>query len=157
MRDTRETWQDADSFWAHGKLSRRSNQKKKKVVMKANPVQEHADRICKFQDPCYTTLIHHHILKDWVYINFAKKKLSLQLWSSCVQTYSSSTKTICHVPKSFEVPMSKKLEPSILYFPSPTKNKKNPGRFFLEKREENTHTHTHTHKCTSQKFHHLYK
>jgi len=31
---------------------------KKKVVMKANnPVQEHADRICKFRDPCYILLL----------------------------------------------------------------------------------------------------
>jgi len=135
-----------------------ATKKKKKVVMKANPVQEHADRICKFRDPCYILLLSSIITfwKTGFLSILQKKKLSLHLWSSCVQTYSSSTKTICHVIKSFEVPMSKKLEPSILYFPSPTKNKNNPGRFFLEKRE-NTHTHTHTHKCTSQKFHHLYK
>jgi hypothetical protein len=49
----------------HGKLSTRSKKKKKggpvKKEMRANPVQEHADRICKFRDPCYS---HPSHLKD---------------------------------------------------------------------------------------------
>jgi hypothetical protein len=72
-----------------------------------------------------------------------KKKLSLHLWSSCVQTYSSSTKTICHVTKSFEVSMVKKTRTfdSLFSFT----NQKKPRKIFFGKEGKNTHTHTHTH------------
>jgi hypothetical protein len=115
--------------------------------MKANnPVQEHADRICKFRDPCYILLLSS-IITFWktgfISILRKKKKLSLHLWSSCVQTYSSSTKTICHVTKSFEVSMVKKTRTfdSLFSFT----NQKKPRKIFFGKEGKNTHTHTHTH------------
>jgi hypothetical protein len=40
--------------------------------------------------------------------------------------------------------MSKKLEPSILYFPSPTKKQKIPRKIFFGEEGKKTHTETHT-------------